>query len=69
MGLFSRKPEPPRPDEPAHRGGCSAHDMRGPRRRTFEEAARDANAHSKRLHGDHNPNGYIEYDPPAREKK
>jgi hypothetical protein len=36
--------------------------MRGPKRATFEEANRDANAHSERMHGgfDHNPSAYIE---------
>lgn len=46
----------------AYRGGCAACDMRGPKRATFEEANRDANAHSERMHGgfDHNPSAYIE---------
>ena len=63
MGLFSSKPNPadiPPADGHKMRGGCSACDMRGPKRDTFREANADANAHSKRMHGGNNPNGYIE---------
>ncbi|MEU4772984.1 hypothetical protein [Micromonospora sp. NPDC023644] len=58
MGLFSKKSTST--DGSAFRGGCSDHDMRGPVRRTFREANKDANAHSKRMHGGKNPHGYVQ---------
>ncbi|MGW3854744.1 hypothetical protein [Micromonospora arida] len=63
MGLFSSKPKPgdtPPADGHKMRGGCSSHDMRGPKRDTFNKANADVIAHNKRMHGGKNKGGYIE---------
>lgn len=60
MGIFKK---PTRDLGYDVRGGCAAHDMRGPLRRTSEEANADIDAHNKRMHGRDNPNGYLEASP------
>jgi hypothetical protein len=59
MSLFnSRKPEP---TEANYRGGCAEHQMRGPYRKTFDKANKDATDHGRRMHGNPaHPNLYIE---------
>jgi hypothetical protein len=57
MGLFSSKSKG---SDGEFRGGCSDHDMRGPVRKTFREANKDAVDHGKRMHGGKNPHGYVQ---------
>src|SRR5262249_42098063 len=48
MGLFGKKHEAP--EGFVLRGGCSVHDMHGPKRTTFEDANNDALDHGRRMH-------------------
>lgn len=61
MGIFSKKPEPA--SDYHYRGGCASHDMYGPARKTPKQASRDADAHTKRMHGGGNPSAYVEARP------
>lgn len=49
-----------RDDGQRYIGGCAKCDMRGPKRSTIDAAGRDADGHTKRMHGGKNSNAYVE---------